>query len=152
MNLDLPLWMSEFINNYGIIALFITSFVAATIVPASSAAILVGALATGAPPIPSLIACSTGNSAGCTLNYWMGFFIGKPLIPKIEKSKSGTKAIQYIQKYGTWSLLISWTPFIGDPITIAAGIFRINFLKFAIIVFSLRIIGYVAIALYFLSK
>lgn len=130
-------WMSDFIQNYGIIALFITSFVAATIVPASSAAILLAALAAKAPVVPAFIACSVGNSLGCAANYWMGYLIGKPLIPKLEKSKSGRKALEYSGKYGTWSLLLSWTPFLGDPLTIAAGIFRVNFLKFSLIVYSL---------------
>ena len=150
--MQIPLWMTEFINNYGTIALFITSFVAATIVPASSAAILIAALFAGMQPIPSLIACSIGNSLGCAANYWLGYLIGKPLIPKLERSKSGRKAIAYTQKYGTWSLLISWTPFLGDPLTIAAGIFRINFLKFSLIVYSLRIIGYCLIGVYFLNR
>ena len=150
--MHIPLWMTEFINNYGTIALFVTSFIAATIVPASSAAILFAALAAGMSPLPSLIACSVGNSLGCAANYWLGYLIGKPLIPKLEKSKSGRKAIEYINKYGTWSLLVSWTPFLGDPLTIAAGIFRINFLKFSLIVYSLRIIGYFLIGLYFLHK
>jgi len=150
--MHIPLWMTEFINNYGTIALFVTSFIAATIVPASSAAILFAALVAGMPPLPSIIACSIGNSLGCAANYWLGYLIGKPLIPKLEKSKSGKKAIEYINKYGTWSLLVSWTPFLGDPLTIAAGIFRINFLKFSLIVYSLRIIGYFLIGLYFLHK
>lgn len=147
--MSLPLWMSDFIANYGIIALFITSFIAATIVPASSAAILLAALAAKAPAIPAFIACSVGNSLGCAANYWMGYFIGKPLIPKLEKSKSGRKALEYSERYGTWSLLISWTPFLGDPLTIAAGIFRVNFLKFSLIVYSLRIVGYAVIAIFF---
>ena len=149
--MELSPWMLEFINNYGILALFVTSFIAATIVPASSAAILLAALAAGAPPIPSLIACSIGNSAGCAANYWIGYLLGKPLIPRLEKSKSGRKAIEYTQKYGTWSLLVSWTPFLGDPLTIAAGIFRISFLKFSMIVYPLRIVGYIIIALFFIK-
>ena len=80
----------------------------------------------------------------------MGFLIGKPLIPKLEKSKSGRKALEYSTKYGTWSLLISWVPFLGDPLTIAAGIFRVNFLKFSLIVYSLRIVGYAIIAIFFI--
>ena len=147
--MSLPLWMSEFIQNYGTIALFVTSFIAATIVPASSAAILLAALAGGASAVPAFIACSIGNSLGCAANYWIGFLIGKPLIPKLEKSKSGRKALEYTTKYGTWSLLVSWTPFLGDPITIAAGIFRVNFLKFSLIVYSLRIVGYAIIAVFF---
>ncbi|HPR18775.1 MAG TPA: DedA family protein, partial [Candidatus Cloacimonadota bacterium] len=71
--MSLPLWMTDFIQNYGTIALFITSFIAATIVPASSAAILLAALAGGAPAIPAFIACSVGNSLGCAANYWIGY-------------------------------------------------------------------------------
>lgn len=147
--MELSPWMLEFINNYGILALFITSFIAATIVPASSAAILLAALAAGAPPVPALIACSIGNSLGCAANYWIGYLIGKPLIPRLEKSKSGRKAIEYTQKYGIWSLLVSWTPFLGDPLTIAAGIFHIPFLKFSMIVYPLRIVGYCIIVVFF---
>ncbi len=148
--MSLPLWMLEFIQNYGTIALFVTSFIAATIVPASSAAILLAALAVGAPAVPAFIACSLGNSLGCAANYWLGFLIGKPLIPKLERSRSGRKALEYSTKYGTWSLLLSWTPFLGDPLTIAAGIFRVNFLKFSVIVYSLRIIGYAMIVIFFI--
>jgi len=147
--MNLSPWLLDFINNYGIIALFFTSFIAATIIPASSAAILLAALAAGVEPVPALIACSIGNSLGCAANYWIGFLIGKPLIPKLERSKSGRKALEYTSKYGTWSLLISWVPFLGDPITIAAGIFRINFLKFSIIVYSFRIVGYIIVAAFF---
>ena len=147
--MNLSPWLLDFINNYGILALFFTSFIAATIVPASSSAILLAALAAGAQPIPALIACSIGNSLGCAANYWIGRFIGRPLIPKLRKSKNGRKAIRYVRKYGTYSLFIAWAPFVGDPITIAAGIFRINFLKFSIIVYSFRIVGYIIVAAFF---
>lgn len=148
--MSLPIWMLDFIQNYGTIALFVTSFIAATIVPASSAAILLAALAAKVPPVPAFIACSLGNSLGCAANYWIGYLIGKPLIPKLEKSRSGRKALEYTTRYGTWSLLLSWTPFLGDPLTIAAGIFRVNFLKFSLIVYSLRIIGYAVIIVFFI--
>lgn len=150
--MNLPPWILQFIQNYGVIALFVTSFIGATIVPASSAAILLAALAMGSSPISTFIACSLGNSLGCAANYWIGFLVGKPLIPKLAKKKSGRKAIYYSRKYGVWSLLLSWAPFIGDPLTIAAGIFRINFLKFSLIVYTQRIFGYFFITLYFISK
>jgi len=148
--MNIPAWMLQFIQNYDVIALFITSFIGATIVPASSAAILLAALAMGAAPFPTFVACSLGNSLGCAANYGLGYVIGKPLIPKLKKSKSGRKALFYSQKYGLWSLLISWAPFIGDPLTIAAGIFRLNFLMFSLIVYTQRVIGYFLITLYFL--
>ncbi len=83
--MDLSPWLLDFINNYGVLALFFTSFIAATIVPASSSAILLAALAAGAQPIPALIACSIGNSLGCAANYWIGRLIGRPLNSQTEK-------------------------------------------------------------------
>ena len=38
------------------------------------------------------------------------------------------------QKYGYWSLLLSWVPIIGDPITLIAGLLKENFTRFILIV------------------
>ncbi|MCD4674921.1 MAG: hypothetical protein K8S18_02860 [Desulfobacula sp.] len=73
--------------------MFVTSFIAATIVPASSAAILLAALAAGAPPVPSLIACSIGNSLGCEDVFWLGYLFSISVILSKENSKSGRKSI-----------------------------------------------------------
>lgn len=148
--IELPLWMSDFIQNYGFWALMLSSFIAATLFPASSSALMFAAMAAGMSPLMAFISASVGNSFGCAVNYWLGYLIGKPLIPKLQRSRSGRKAIDYTQKYGVWSLFISWAPFIGDPITIAAGIFRISFFNFVAIAISLRIIGYLLLTLFFI--
>lgn len=150
MTFDLPLWMSDFIQNYGFWALMLSSFIAATLFPASSSALMFAAMAAGMSPLKAFISASVGNSTGCAVNYWLGYLIGKPLIPRLQRSHSGRKAIGYTQKYGTWSLFISWTPFLGDPITIAAGIFRISFVKFVAIAISLRVLGYLILTLFFI--
>jgi len=33
-----------------------------------------------------------------------------------------------------WSLLFAWVPFIGDPLTFAAGVLRVNFWLFLLLV------------------
>jgi len=148
--MELSPWMVTLIEQYGNIALLFVSFVSATILPFSSAAALFVAMGVGMPVWESLVFCSVGNSLGCAFNYGLGYYSGKPILRKLEKSKGGRKAKEWVEKYGNWSLWASWTPILGDPITIAAGVFRLNFAIFASIVFSLRIAGYLVIALFFL--
>ncbi len=147
---EITLWMSEFIINYGFVALLISSFICATIFPASSVAILFVALSAGMEPISAVISSSTGNCLGCVFNYYLGRIIGNPLLPKLQQSKNGEKAIRYVKRYGTYSLYLAWTPFLGDPITIAAGIFKITFGKFVLIVFSFRIFFYIIVMLFYI--
>jgi membrane protein YqaA with SNARE-associated domain len=146
--MELSPWMVEFIGNYGFTALLLVSFIAATILPFSSEAALTIGILSGIPILGAVVACSIGNCAACSFNYGLGALFSTPA--KIQKSKSGKKAYQWVKKYGIWSLLLTWLPVIGDPITIAAGIFRMKLIAFLPIVFSLRILRYIVIA-YFLK-
>ncbi len=83
-----------------------------------------------------LIAASLGNILGSVFNwvcgYYVNYFIKKPWFPiKENKIQRGT---ELFNKYGKWSLLFSWLPFIGDPLTFAAGILRYPFFPFLILV------------------
>ena len=142
--MELSPWMVEIIQNYGFWALMFVSFVAATILPFSSEAALTIGILSGVPVISAVIACSIGNCAACSFNYGIGAIATTP--EKIQKSKSGRKAYFWVKKYGIWSLLLTWLPIIGDPITIAAGIFRINLIAYTIIVYVLRIGRYIVLA------
>jgi membrane protein YqaA with SNARE-associated domain len=146
--MELSPWMVEFIANYGFIALLLVSFIAATILPFSSEAALTIGILNGIPIVSAVLACSIGNCAACSFNYGLGALFTTP--EKIQQSKSGKKAYQWVKKYGIWSLFLTWLPVVGDPITIAAGIFRIQLLTYTVIVYSLRILRYVAIAFFFM--
>lgn len=83
-----------------------------------------------------LVAASLGNILGSVFNwvcgYYINYFIQKSWFPiKQNKIKKGT---EIFNKYGKWSLLLSWVPFIGDPLTFAAGILRYSFIPFLILV------------------
>ena len=79
---------------------------------------------------------SVGNIIGSIISwifgYFVNYFINKSWFP-INKYLL-QKATNIFKKYGKWSLLLSWVPFIGDPITFAAGILRYSFLPFLILV------------------
>lgn len=124
-------------------ALFVLSFIAATIVPLSSEAALWGGIVAGISVPEAVIACSAGNCLACLVNYALGWFIGEKVQAKLEASRSGRKAMEWMQRYGLWSLLLSWLPVIGDPLTIVAGLGRIPLVFFIPIVWTLRIARYI---------
>ncbi len=134
----------NFIEEYGYWGLLLFCLLAATIVPISSEGAVAGALALKMKALPVLIWASVGNILGTVVNYFFGIWIGQKWVEK-KITKSTKKAYEIAHKYGWWSLLLSWLPIIGDPITIAAGVLRWNFFLFSVIVFSLRILRYYAL-------
>jgi membrane protein YqaA with SNARE-associated domain len=134
-------WHS-FVVQYGLWGLGIASFVSATIVPLSSEAILVAGVAVGVPLVPAFWVCSAGNCAACLVNYGMGSYVRHWVLPRLEASKSGIRALAWMERHGTVSLFASWLPFVGDPLTVVAGVVRVRLVWFVIIVFSLRIARY----------
>jgi len=109
----------------------------------------VGALELGMNPNEALLYASIGNCLAVLVNYFLGFFLYKMMMTKIENSKVGKKAYSYAHKYGYFALLLSPLPIIGDPITIASGLVRLNIFYFMIISFGLRVMRY-WLVLYFL--
>jgi len=130
---------------YSYLSLTVFAFLAATIIPVSSEAALAASLALGTNPIPALIFATIGNCAGVAFNYWLGWKGEEKLLHKHLQKKSVDRAYRIIQRWGNWSLLLSWLPIIGDPITILAGVLRINFTLFAAVTFPLRFLRYLFI-------
>jgi len=137
--------MTDYLSTYGPIGLMAFSFLAATIVPVSSEAALASALALDMPPKSALIFATIGNCAGVAFNYWLGWKGEEKLLHKHLQKKSVARAYRITQRWGKWSLLLSWLPVIGDPITILSGILRINFTLFVGVTFALRFLRYLFI-------
>lgn len=134
--------------------LFVAAFGAATLLPLQSEAILFGLLWDGNyTPFILIIVASIGNILGSCVNWWLGLKIehykNKKWFP-ISEDKM-LKAQKIYQKYGFWSLLLSWVPIIGDPITLIAGLLKENFMRFLFIVSLAKIGRYIFIYLAFLA-
>ncbi len=119
------------------LTLFISAFAAASLLPLQSEAVLIGLLLQQQYLVwLLLLSASIGNILGSCLNWYLGIKIEqykhKSWFP-FSQSKMD-KAAQMYHKYGYWSLLLSWTPIIGDPITLIAGLMRENFLRFLVMV------------------
>lgn len=137
--------MHELVLEYGIYGLFLVCFLAATILPFSSEVALFTAVAAGIPAGSALVWASAGNILACVLNYALGYYFRSKAIEKIRSGRWSSKALALWERYGVWSLTLNWAPLIGDPITIAAGIGKLNFWVFFVMVAVLRTGRYILI-------
>ncbi len=128
------------------LVLFVAAFAAATILPFSSEVALVAALVSGMAPAMAIGVASLGNVLAVVLNYVLGYWLYERMQTKLQRSAIGAKALFWGHRYGYVMLPLSVLPVIGDPLTIVAGILRLKFLWFLLIVALLRIGRYFLIA------
>ena len=135
----------------GYLGLFITCFLAATILPIASEVFLITMLAAKYDPLSSLLIASSGNTLGSYLNFGIGY-IGNP--EWLKKLRGKQKSIESwkasIQKYGVWLALLSWLPIVGDIIGIALGFFRANIFWSFIFMAIGKFIRYLVVILVYL--
>lgn len=118
-------------------SLFVSAFLAATLLPFSSEIILGTLVLSGKYNMMGLwLGATLGNVAGSIVNWVLGryfiHFMGKKGFPVTQTEMC--KAQQIFFKYGVWTLLLAWLPVIGDPLTFIAGVFRVPLLIFLILV------------------
>jgi membrane protein YqaA with SNARE-associated domain len=119
------------------LSLFFISFLAATILPFSSELSLAGLITTSNyDNVLLLIVASFGNVLGSVVNWVLGFYSRNLTIKKWFPFKETQieRSSKWFNKFGKWSLLFAWVPILGDPITLVAGLLRVRFLDFIILV------------------
>ena len=132
------------------LGLFASAFLAATLIPAQSESVLVYLIATGDQSISLLVAvASLGNVLGSILNWYLGrgieHYRDRRWFPvsagKLERAQG------WYARYGRWTLLASWLPIVGDPLTVVAGVMREPLPSFIAIVTIAKTGRYVLLAL-----
>lgn len=116
--------------------LFLSALVAATILPAQSEAVLVGLLLAGHPPLALVAVASVGNVLGSLINWLLGRGMARAVTPPdpATKGRAWLRAEAWYRRWGQWSLLLSWVPILGDPLTVIAGLLREPLPRFLMLV------------------
>lgn len=124
--------IEEFVFQSGYLGLFIVSFLASTLVPLGSEIFVATMTISGYNPVVLFVTATTGNTLGAITNYYVGkygtdFIFSRYLQVKSEKRH---KFERIYQKWGAPILFFSWAPVVGDPLTVAAGVFKLNLYLF----------------------
>jgi membrane protein YqaA with SNARE-associated domain len=131
------------------VGLFVLALLAATLLPMQSEAGLVALLLTDSYSIPGLLlAAIAGNTLGSCINWWLGRSLNRfqsrrwfPVSPA-----QLLRAQHWYQRYGRWSLLLSWLPIVGDPLTLVAGVMREPLGRFVLLVLLAKSARYLLLA------
>lgn len=129
------------------LGLFASAFLAATILPFYSEVVLFALLREGGDPVLLVIIATVGNTLGAAVNWVLGlnlrrfqdkrwFYFSRN---QIEKAQA------WFERYGFWSLLLAWMPIGGDALTLIAGILRVRFWVFIMLVGTGKALRYVSV-------
>jgi membrane protein YqaA with SNARE-associated domain len=106
-------------------ALFAASFLAATLLPGGSEAVLFGVLKLHAQLYwPALATATLGNTLGGMSSYLIGRLLPGALAQE-DRASGSARAVAYARRFGSPALLAAWVPFLGDPLCVAAGWLRL---------------------------
>jgi membrane protein YqaA with SNARE-associated domain len=128
--------------------LFAAALAAATVLPAQSEVALVALLLAEHYPVWLLVlVAAVGNTLGSTINWGLGRLLTRlerrPWFP--VRREAIARAEAWYHRYGRWSLLLSWLPVIGDPLTIVAGVLREPLPVFLLLVATAKTARYLAV-------
>lgn len=140
--------MAETLATYGYPALFLLSFLAATLLPVGSEWLLVAMLVQRHDPLLTVAVATVGNYLGACSSYAIGSYGGSFLTTRVLRidARERERAERFFARYGSWSLLLSWLPVIGDPLCLVGGLLRVGFFRFSAYVATGKLARYAVVA------
>ncbi|WP_108650490.1 YqaA family protein [Dongshaea marina] len=138
----------EYFTQFEYIGLFLSSFLAATLLPLSSEVVLSLLLLKGLNPTTLVAIATLGNVLGSFTNYGVGLWGGSALVRKLFRTTPTEmqRAEQRFYRYGVLALLFAWVPAIGDPLTVVAGFLRVNLVWFCLLVTAGKLGRYLVVS------
>jgi membrane protein YqaA with SNARE-associated domain len=114
---------------YGLVTVFVVSLISATLLPMASVPAVFGLIKLN-PELfwPALLVATAGNTAGGAISYWMGYGaeVAYERLTHAPKGKHA-QALAWLERWGPPACLLSWLPFVGDPLCAVAGWLRLKF-------------------------
>ena len=140
--------MHDWLTSYGYLSLFLLSFLASTLIPLGSEWLLVAMLLARYDPTRVVAVATAGNYLGALSTYAVGLYGGEFLKLRVLRmdDRATLKAERLYGRFGSYSLLFSWLPIVGDPLCLVGGVLRVRLLRFSLLVFSGKLARYAAVA------
>lgn len=113
---------------YGLSTVFVVSMISATLLPMASVPVVFGLVKLD-PGLfwPAILVATAGNTAGGVISYWMGVGAEKAFEKVATRKPSEARALAWAKRWGPPACLLSWLPFVGDPLCAVAGWLRLPF-------------------------
>jgi membrane protein YqaA with SNARE-associated domain len=119
---------------YGLSTVFVVSLLSATLLPMASVPVVFGLIKLN-PELfwPAIVVATAGNTAGGIVSYWTGRLAVRAYErlagrgPERVRSANEQRATRWLERFGPPACLLSWLPFVGDPLCAVAGWLRLAF-------------------------
>jgi membrane protein YqaA with SNARE-associated domain len=124
------------------------SFLASTLIPLGSEWLVVVMLLSKGDPFKVVGVATVGNFLGALTTYAIGLYGGDFLKVRLLRmdEKTTQKAERLYARFGSYSLLLSWLPVVGDPLCLVGGVLRVRFARFSLLVLFGKLARYGAVA------
>lgn len=130
--------------------LFTSAFISSTLLPGASEAVLAYMVADGQfTPLLLIAVASVANTLGALTTWWLGSLAAKKYPVEAVLNKAKQASVNWVRRYGYWSLLFSWLPLVGDGLCFAGGWLRMAFVPGCVAIFVGKAVRYTVIALLF---
>ena len=108
-------------------SLFWVALASATLLPGGSEVWLARLWCVGEPALVLWVVATAGNTLGSLINVALGRYARQFQHRRwFPASPQGlARAERWYHRFGEASLLLSWLPVIGDPLTVLAGVMRL---------------------------
>jgi membrane protein YqaA with SNARE-associated domain len=112
----------------GLVTVFVVSLVSATLLPMASVPAVYGLVKLN-PELfwPALLVATAGNTAGGAISYWMGYGVERAYETLARRTPTDARALKWLERFGPPACLLSWLPFVGDPLCAVAGWLKLPF-------------------------
>jgi membrane protein YqaA with SNARE-associated domain len=136
------------VSIYTYLSLFITSFLASTVLPMGSEALVVLLIKSDHNFYAVVLLATIGNYLGACTTYYLGLKGRSGVIEKYMSisKKDLEKADRWFTRYGSYALLFTWLPLIGDALTAVGGLLKLDFRIFSFYVFIGKFARYLVLA------
>ncbi|PKM13439.1 MAG: hypothetical protein CVV13_01620 [Gammaproteobacteria bacterium HGW-Gammaproteobacteria-3] len=138
---------------WGLMSLFVSSFVSSTLAPGGSEAVLAYMVSEKVYEASMLVMiASIGNTLGAMTTWYLGALAARKFPLETSLSQQKQKAVTWLQKWGRWVLLLTWLPVIGDGLCFAGGWLKFSLISSSLIIFIGKLGRYAVIAWLFAAS
>ncbi len=133
--------------SFGLFGLFTSAFISSTIAPGGSEAFLAYLVNGHQHPVAQLVMiASVGNTLGALTTWWLGIWAAKKYPAETMLATKQQKSLSTVRRWGSWALLFSWLPLVGDGLCFAGGWLRLSFISSLSAIFLGKVLRYIAVA------